>query len=38
MNESINQQANTPIKAYVVSKDITTAQSLDRNIVNAASM
>lgn len=36
--QSINQQANTPIKAYVVSKDITTAQSLDRNIVNAASM
>ena len=36
--QSINQQANNPIKAYVVSKDVTTAQSLDRNIVNAASM
>ena len=36
--QSINQQANTPVKAYVVSKDVTTAQSLDRNIVNAASM
>jgi len=36
--QSLNQQANTPVKAYVVSKDVTTAQSLDRNIVNAASM
>lgn len=36
--QTINKQANTPVKAYVVSKDITTAQSLDRNIVNAASM
>lgn len=36
--QSIGQQSNQPIKAYVVSKDVTTAQSLDRNIVNAASM
>jgi len=36
--QSIGQQNNQPIKAYVVSKDVTTAQSLDRNIVNAASM
>lgn len=36
--QTINKQANTPVKAYVVSKDVTTAQSLDRNIVNAASM
>jgi hypothetical protein len=36
--QSINQQSNQPIKAYVVSKDVTTAQSLDRNIVNSASM
>ena len=36
--QSIGMQSNQPIKAYVVSKDVTTAQSLDRNIVNAASM
>jgi hypothetical protein len=36
--ESIGRQNNQVIKAYVVSKDVTTAQSLDRNIVNAASM
>lgn len=36
--QTINKQANTPVKAYVVSKDVTTAQSLDRNIVSAASM
>lgn len=36
--QTINQQSNQPIKAYVVSKDVTTAQSLDRNIVNSASM
>ncbi|CAB4137165.1 hypothetical protein UFOVP324_15 [uncultured Caudovirales phage] len=36
--QTINKQANTPVKAYVVSKDVTTAQSLDRNIVNSASM
>lgn len=36
--QTINKQANIPVKAYVVSKDVTTAQSLDRNIVNAASM
>lgn len=36
--QTIDKQANTPVKAYVVSKDVTTAQSLDRNIVNAASM
>jgi hypothetical protein len=36
--QSIGNQSNQPIKAYVVSKDITTAQSLDRNIVSSASM
>lgn len=36
--QTISQQSSQPIKAYVVSKDVTTAQSLDRNIVNAASM
>lgn len=36
--QTIGRQSNQPVKAYVVSKDVTTAQSLDRNIVNAASM
>lgn len=36
--QTIGQQGNQVIKAYVVSKDVTTAQSLDRNIVNSASM
>lgn len=41
---SANQIANTigkeqpPVKAYVVSNDVTTAQSLDRNIVSSASL
>ncbi len=36
--EGISRQNNQPIKAYVVSKDVTTAQSLDRNIISSASM
>jgi hypothetical protein len=36
--QSIGQQSNQPVKAYVVAKDVTTAQSLDRNIVSSASM
>jgi hypothetical protein len=36
--QTIGQQNNNPIKAYVVAKDVTTAQSLDRNIVSSASM
>ena len=41
---SANQVANTigkdlpPVKAYVVSNDVTTAQSLDRNIISSASL
>lgn len=41
---SANQIANTigkeqaPIKAYVVSNDVTTAQNLDRNIISSASL
>lgn len=41
---STNQIANTigkdqaPVKAYVVSNDVTTAQSLDRNIISSASL
>jgi hypothetical protein len=34
--QSIGQQA--PVKAYVVSNDVTTAQSLDRNIVQTATL
>jgi hypothetical protein len=36
--EGISRQNNQPIKAYVVSKDVTTAQSMDRNIIGSASM
>ncbi len=34
--QSLGSQA--PVKAYVVSNDVTTAQSLDRNIVKTASL
>lgn len=36
--EAIGSQSQQPIKAYVVSNDVTTAQSLDRNIVESASL
>ena len=36
--EAIGSQSQQPIKAYVVSNDVTTAQSLDRNIVEGASL
>lgn len=36
--EAITGQAQEPIKAYVVSNDVTTAQSLDRNIVQGATI
>jgi hypothetical protein len=36
--ESIGGQTKQPIKAYVVSNDVTTAQSLERNIVSNASI
>jgi len=32
---AMNNSANQPIKAYVVSKDISTAQELDRNKISA---
>jgi hypothetical protein len=35
---AIGAKENQPIKAYVVSKDVSTAQSLDRNIVEGASI
>jgi len=36
--QTIGEQQNTPVKAYVVSNDVTTAQALDRNIVQSASL
>ena len=34
----IGQDKKEPVKAYVVSNDVTNAQALDRNIVNGASL
>lgn len=36
--QTLAQQTNQPVKAYVVSGDVTTAQSLDRNIVQESSL
>jgi len=36
--ESIGNQEKQPVKAYVVSNDVTTAQSMERNIVESASI
>lgn len=36
--DAIGGQAQQPIKAFVVSNDVTTAQSMDRNIVSGASI
>lgn len=36
--ESIGSQQKQPIKAYVVANDVTTAQSMERNIVESASI
>lgn len=36
--EAIGGQAQQPVKAFVVSNDISTAQELDRNIVEGASI
>jgi len=36
--EAIGSQEKQPVKAYVVSNDVTTAQSMDRNIVEGASI
>ena len=35
---AIGEQTQQPIKAFVVANDVTTAQSLDRNIVEGASI
>ena len=34
----INQKDNTPVKAFVVSNEVTTAQSLERNIIEGATI
>jgi hypothetical protein len=34
----MNTQQQTPVKAYVVPSDVTTGQSLDRNIIRNASL
>lgn len=34
----INQKDNTPVKAFVVSNEVTTAQSLERNIIEGATL
>ena len=36
--ESIGQKQNQPVKAYVVSSDVSSAQSMERNIVSGASI
>ncbi len=36
--EAIGGQAQQPVKAFVVSNDVSTAQELDRNIVKGASL
>ena len=36
--DAIGGQSQQPVKAYVVSNDVTTAQSMDRNIVDGASI
>ena len=36
--EAIGDQEQQPIQAYVVANDVTTAQSMDRNIVEGASI
>jgi len=35
---AIGQQEQTPVRAFVVSNDVTTAQSLERNIVEGATI
>lgn len=36
--DAIGSQSQEPVKAYVVANDVTTAQSMDRNIVDGASI
>lgn len=36
--QALGEKDQQPVKAYVVSQDVTTAQSLDRNIIESASI
>jgi hypothetical protein len=36
--DTVAEQTNEPVQAYVVSNDITTAQSLENNIVEGATI
>lgn len=36
--QTIGAQSQTPVRAYVVSQDVTTQQALDRNIVKSATL
>ena len=36
--DAIGSQTNQPVKAYVVASDVTTAQSLERNIITGATV
>jgi len=36
--QTLGQQSQTPIRSYVVSSDVTTAQALDRNVITNASI
>ena len=36
--QAVQGQLQKPVKAYVVSKDVTTAQEMDRNIVSTATL
>ena len=36
--QTIAQQENQPVQAYVVANDVTTAQSLNNNIVEGATL
>jgi len=38
LSETIANQSNEPVRAFVVSNDVTTAQSLERNIVQGATI
>ena len=38
LSDAVAGQTNEPVKAYVVSNDVTTAQSLDNNIIEGATI
>ena len=38
LGDAVASQTNEPIQAYVVSNDVTTAQSLENNIVEGATL